>query len=318
MGSHVSSITTRPLALVLVNSDLITGRHQFEEPVAKKTTPTAVGFKGEIVIGASELQGEISMGPIKAVIRLIDRLFFGSFASKLNERRKTRVHLTTSLEGAENIAHAGLDSRGAALLDNLADKYGSDKGGASTNRPFPWPPHTYTQVYARLFNHCRENVRNVFECGLGTSNPDLVSSMGERGQPGASLRIWRDYFPNAMIYGADIDTATLFEDERIVTGQMDQTDATSIRKFWDSFPEVFFDLMVDDGLHTFEAGLTLFRNSSHRLSPNGIWAIEDVVAADAARLAREIRDDDWLVDVICLSRLRTDFGDNNLVVMRKA
>ena len=42
--------------------------------------------------------------------------------------------------------------------------------------------------------------------------------------PGASLRAWRDFFPNATILGADLDREVLFEEERITTGYMDQTD----------------------------------------------------------------------------------------------
>ena len=39
----------------------------------------------------------------------------------------------------------------------------------------------------------------MFECGLGTNNPNLKSNMTENGIPGASLRVWRDYFFNAKI-----------------------------------------------------------------------------------------------------------------------
>ena len=39
----------------------------------------------------------------------------------------------------------------------------------------------------------------VFECGLGTNNPDLQGNMTVDGMPGASLRVWRDYFKNAQI-----------------------------------------------------------------------------------------------------------------------
>ena len=32
--------------------------------------------------------------------------------------------------------------------------------------------------------------------------------MSEDGKPGASLRVWKEYFSNAEIYGADIDKKT--------------------------------------------------------------------------------------------------------------
>jgi hypothetical protein len=95
-----------------------------------------------------------------------------------------------------------------SLLSQLCDEHGSDKGEIkTTGHPYPWPSHTYADFYSRLFDHCRHGVKRVFECGLGTSNPDLLSSMGSGGKPGASLRVWKANFPNAQIVGADISTA---------------------------------------------------------------------------------------------------------------
>ena len=104
------------------------------------------------------------------------------------------------------------------------------------NHPFPWPAHTYADYYHSLFSHCRSTVKNVFECGIGTNNPDVPSSMGIHGKPGASLRVWyslfcttngllqRDYFPNATVYGADVDANVLFEEERIKTFHVNKLD----------------------------------------------------------------------------------------------
>jgi hypothetical protein len=53
--------------------------------------------------------------------------------------------------------------------------------------------------------------------------------------PGASLRVWRDFFPNAQVIGIDIDEKTMFKDERINTYVVDQTDVHSIRSFLNEF-----------------------------------------------------------------------------------
>ena len=37
------------------------------------------------------------------------------------------------------------------------------------------------------------------------------------GSPGASLRVWKDFFSNAKIYGSDIDKDILFNEDRIFT-----------------------------------------------------------------------------------------------------
>ena len=78
------------------------------------------------------------------------------------------------------------------LLSELADKYGTDKGfNILENRIFynNWHPHNYTDYYSSLFDHTRENVKKVFECGIGTNNPNYPSSMGKEYSPGASLKM---------------------------------------------------------------------------------------------------------------------------------
>ena len=88
-------------------------------------------------------------------------------------------------------------------LSLLSEKYGSDKGGYK--KIHSWDPHNYTDFYHKVLAEKIQSTKKVFECGIGTNNPKLVSNMGVDGIPGASLRMWRDYIPNAQIYGADID-----------------------------------------------------------------------------------------------------------------
>jgi hypothetical protein len=204
-------------------------------------------------------------------------------------------------------------------LAKLCDDYGSDKGELQTGgHPYPWPSHTYTDYYSRLFAHCRNTVLNVFECGLGTNNPDLPSSMGIKGKPGASLRVWRDYFPNANIWGADIDEKILFQETRIRTHYVNQLDASSIQDFWKWSGVREFDFILDDGLHTFEAGSNLFLNSIEYLSNSGVYVIEDVHTPDLHRYKEFFKDTGFLVDYVSLFRPDVSFVDNNLVVVRKS
>jgi hypothetical protein len=214
------------------------------------------------------------------------------------------------------ISYYSFDSKNE--LAKLCDRYGSDKGEAQDfGHPYDWPSHTYTDYYSRLFRHCRNSVKKVFECGLGTNNPDIPSSMGVRGRPGASLRVWRDYFPNASVWGADIDKESLFQEERIQTHYLNQLDTASIKEFWGKVGARDFDFMVDDGLHTFEAGSNLFLNSVDRLGPSGIYVIEDVSIGDMRRYQEFFEDTIFSVDYVTLSRPKTNLGDNGLVVIRK-
>ena len=208
--------------------------------------------------------------------------------------------------------------RPTSLLNQLCDKYGSDKGEiVSEGHPYRWASHSYADFVERLFGHCREHVRSVFECGLGTNNPALKSSMGVNGRPGASLRVWRDYFPNARVWGADIDRDILFEEERIATHYCDQTDPEAIRALWAEIPDVAFDLMIDDGLHTYEAGVSLFEGSIHRLRTGGVYIIEDVTLDSMLRFAKYFAATDYAFELVTLYRKTARLGDNNLVVIRK-
>ena len=204
------------------------------------------------------------------------------------------------------------------LLSLLCDKYGSDKGEAQASvHPYPWPAHTYADYYSRLYAHCRAGVKRVFECGLGTNNPALQSSMGEHGRPGASLRVWRDYFPNAVVYGADIDRAVLFAEDRITTYYIDQLDPQAIAHYWQQVGAGDFDFMIDDGLHTLEAGTCLFTHSIAQLAPHGIYVIEDVVPADLLGYRKFFDGTDYLVDYVTMLRPNVLIGGNSLVVIRR-
>jgi hypothetical protein len=160
-------------------------------------------------------------------------------------------------------------------------------------------------------------VKNVFECGIGTNDPSVPSSMGATGKPGASLRVWRDYFPNAQIVGADIDRNILFSDDRIRTFHCDQTKPDSIREMWAAVRVAEFDLMIDDGLHTVEAGTCLLENSFHKLRPGGIYLIEDVNPYSLIGFRQYFAGRPYRYDLVTLYREGGNLGDNSLVVIRK-
>lgn len=200
---------------------------------------------------------------------------------------------------------------------SLCDHYGSDKGTRSTEpHPYGHPPHSYADFYASLFDHCRLSVRKVFECGLGTNDPTVPSNMGSTGKPGASLRAWRDYFPNAMVHGADIDRNILFSEERIATYYVDQTSRSSIVELWNHEDLTGFDLIVDDGLHTFEAGVTFFEASHAQLRPGGIYVIEDVTLLTLERFVEYFSPRTWEVAYVTLLTPTACFSESNLVLVR--
>ena len=53
------------------------------------------------------------------------------------------------------------------------------------------------------------------------------------------MRALRDYFPNANIFGADIDKNILFNDQnRIKTFYVDQLDRKSVENLWENVGKI--------------------------------------------------------------------------------
>jgi hypothetical protein len=126
--------------------------------------------------------------------------------------------------------------------------------------------HNYGYVYNYIFGPLANNVRSILEVGIGSNNPDVPSNMGKAGVPGASLRAWRELFPSAQITGADIDRGVLFLEPGIRTFFVDQTDAATVRQLFGDLGGHRFDLIIDDGLHTFEANRTFLEGAYPHLT----------------------------------------------------
>jgi hypothetical protein len=203
-------------------------------------------------------------------------------------------------------------------LSILCEKHGSDKGYVSFEKdtPYGWRAHNYTSVYYNLFNHCKNEIKLIFECGIGSNNSNYISNMTLGGKPGASLRVWRDYFKNSLIYGGDIDKEILFEEDRIKTFYLDQLNEHSIKEMWSNINKSNFDIIFDDGLHSFEAGLTMFSYSFDKLRKNGIYIIEDVGFKYLKKLADALSK--YNPEIIVLNDNNTKCGNNNLILIRKS
>jgi SAM-dependent methyltransferase len=165
------------------------------------------------------------------------------------------------------------DEKTSTPLCEIMERHGSDKG--SINLEHSW--HNYTTFYYSIFKDLREKKLRVFELGLGTNNTNIPSNMGHGGKPGASHYGWSEFFHNSHIFGADIDSNILFSTDKIKTFYCDQTNPEVIKKLWDE-PALQddFDIIIEDGLHKFNANVCFFENSIHKLKPNGYFIIEDV------------------------------------------
>jgi SAM-dependent methyltransferase len=192
----------------------------------------------------------------------------------LQAANQTFPVLVRLLDGLKRNSLKGVDAvdfpeddrqRDAALaIKRRLDHSGSNKA----NR------HNYHLIYGRVLKDA-ERVTAVLEIGLGTNNTDVISNMGVDGVPGASLRAFRDYLPNARIYGADVDRRILFEETRIKTYFVDQTELQSLADLGEKIDEKL-DLIIDDGLHSPHANVAVLAFALDRLKPGGWVIIEDI------------------------------------------
>tara|TARA_B100001063_G_scaffold245337_1_gene280738 strand:+ start:1130 stop:1942 length:813 start_codon:yes stop_codon:yes gene_type:complete len=176
----------------------------------------------------------------------------------------TSIQIKKKIMSAKMFSTKMKNEKNTEIIKDFFNKYKSDKSKI----------HNYHLIYGSLFKK-KEKVKKVLEIGLGTDNINLISNMGSLGKPGASVRAFRDFFPKAKIYGADIDKEILFKDERIRTYYVDQTDLMSLKSLYKKIGSNF-DLIIDDGLHASYANINVIVSSLKFLKKRGFLIIEDI------------------------------------------
>lgn len=137
-------------------------------------------------------------------------------------------------------------SNNVTELCEIAYKYGTDK--------CPQIKHCYTPYYYQMFKDKRTKIKKVLELGIGRfrnmQDKEWVydDNLKRKYFKGASLKMWRDFFPNAMVYGADIRPETLFSDERITTFLCDERKKEDLENLIKNIGSDI-DLVVDDASH---------------------------------------------------------------------
>lgn len=141
-------------------------------------------------------------------------------------------------------------------LSRLATLFRTDKHGK----------HFYTQHYQHHFGALRREKLNILEIGIGGfENPKAG---------GASLRMWKEYFPKSHIFGIDLYDKTPHDAKRIKTFRGSQTDEAFLKRVVEQIGKV--DIIVDDGSHYNDHVITTFKILFPLLSPKGVYAVEDI------------------------------------------
>lgn len=170
-------------------------------------------------------------------------------------------------------------------LTTLAIKYGTDR--------HPKSKHSYTPYYYNLLKDRRNSLKKMLEIGVGE---------------GPGLRMWRDFFPNAQIFGAEIDQKRIFKEDRIEVIKCDQASETDLVELIKKIgPDL--DFIVEDGSHKPEDQIFTCLTLMPLLKDDVIYIIEDVADLNIIKQLtgyeieipnlsrRRYRYDDWLVVV---------------------
>ncbi|MCK9273066.1 class I SAM-dependent methyltransferase [Candidatus Gracilibacteria bacterium] len=142
------------------------------------------------------------------------------------------------------------------MLEELAKKYHVDKANLGQSGG-----HNYIPFYEQILRNKKESIKNVLEIGVAK---------------GVSLKMWRDYFQNATIYGWDILDSSFINDERIQTFIVDQSNISQINDFFSYIGNIEFDFIIDDGSHQFLHQMISLFNLFPKLVSDGIYIIEDL------------------------------------------
>ena len=233
------------------------------KPLTRDVLPSIEPMTDQDIIAALPVFSVNSAGTPSAVAALALKSANQSFpllATLISELSQHELH-ALPVEAALTSAAA---HTAAQQLKTLFDHYGSDKAN----------PHNYHFLYGHVLREPLA-VTHVLEIGMGTNNEDVVSNMSAQGRPGASLRAFRDFLPNARIFGADIDQRILFQEDRIETYFVDQTELDTMAALGRRLPAEF-DLIIDDGLHTPNANLASLLIGLPKLKRGGHLVVEDI------------------------------------------
>jgi hypothetical protein len=141
-------------------------------------------------------------------------------------------------------------------LKMLATLYGSDK----------WNTHWYARHYEDAFRSIRRKRLTVLEIGIG--------GYGDPRLGGGSLRMWRAWFPRAVIHGIDIEDKSAHGERRIVIHRGSQTDNDFLASVLEKSGTP--DLIVDDGSHRNCDVISTFKFLFPRLADGGHYVVEDI------------------------------------------
>jgi len=143
-------------------------------------------------------------------------------------------------------------------LTEIANRIGTDKGTMDYG-------HHYTTLYHELLDELSK--RHVKMLEIGVADPRF---------PGASLKMWKEYFPDIELIGYDINPdAKNFEQDGVSVFIGDQNNPADLEECIKTYGGDF-DIIIDDASHQFEHQINVILNTIPFLKTGGILIIEDI------------------------------------------
>ncbi len=140
-------------------------------------------------------------------------------------------------------------------IQNILESHETDKHNATE--------HSYGDFYASLFSkYNREGKLNILELGI---------------QRGGSLFAWREFFPNANIWGVDIvdDRLDKYKFSNSIVFIKDD-----LKNAIHQFKDIKFDIIIDDSDHNENTMAWIGMNYFPLLNQKGTLVFEDVQIPD--------------------------------------
>ena len=125
--------------------------------------------------------------------------------------------------------------------------------------------HPYTSIYNLIFNNLKHKKFNFAEIGILHNK---------------SIKMWREFFPNAIIYGFEFDedlirNAKLEKLRNVFYKKIDVKDIISIKTSFKKTRKTF-DIIIDDSTHNYFDQINIIKNTLPYLNTGGILIIEDI------------------------------------------
>jgi hypothetical protein len=157
--------------------------------------------------------------------------------------------------------------------------------------------HGYIPIYEEYFQKC-ENVKNILEIGIGA---------------GESLKYLNNYFPNANVYGIDIQDRSFCDSDKIKTFIYNQESREDLSKFLE-LTNIEFDIIIDDGGHTMKQQQISLGFLFKSVKKGGLYILEDL---HTSIWSAHLRHGGWFItendDITTLDMLNNFNNNKNML-----